>query len=128
MVLISVLEHLFDPIRAVEEAYRVLKPEGRVLGYVPFLYPYHGKPDLWRMTKDGLLYCLREFEFVRFQPVFGYMGTLLRFLTGFRWGKRYPSRLENLINKLIAFARGRPVNPLHNSTGFNFFAVKRAGG
>lgn len=123
----SVLEHLSDPIRAVEEADRILKPGGKVLEYVPFLYPYHGKPDLWRMTKDGLLYCFREFEFIRLQPVFGYMGTLLRFLTGFRWGKCYPSRLENLMNRLVAFARGHPVNSAHNITGFNFFAVKRAG-
>jgi len=127
-VLISVLEHLSDPIRAVEEADRILKPGGKVLEYVPFLCPYHGKPDLWRMTKDGLLYRFGEFKFIRLQPVFGKMGTLLRFLTGFRRGKCYPNRLENLMNRLVALARGRPVNPLHNSTGFNFFAMKRAFG
>ena len=128
VIINAVLEHVFDPIRVVDEVYRVLKPRGKVFGYVPFLYPYHGQPDCWRFTKDGLLYCLRNFECVDLQPVFGYVGTLLRFLTGFRWGKRYPNRLETIATKMLGVIRQKPVNLVHNTTGFQFFAEKAPSG
>jgi SAM-dependent methyltransferase len=40
----AVLEHLVDPVRAVEEMYRVLKPGSRLLAITPFMQPYHGYP------------------------------------------------------------------------------------
>jgi SAM-dependent methyltransferase len=51
----SVLEHVEEPERAVEEMARVLKPGGRLLITVPFLYPTHEAPfDFWRTTHHGL--------------------------------------------------------------------------
>lgn len=51
----SVLEHLEDPVKAVREMRRVLKPEGRIIVSVPFLFPIHDAPgDYWRFTKYGL--------------------------------------------------------------------------
>lgn len=48
----SVLEHVRDPIRAMEELTRILKPSGQIFLYVPSIYPYHARkghyPDLWR--------------------------------------------------------------------------------
>jgi SAM-dependent methyltransferase/uncharacterized protein YbaR (Trm112 family) len=40
----AVLEHLYDPGRAVSEMYRVLKAGGKLLAITPFLQPYHGYP------------------------------------------------------------------------------------
>jgi len=40
----AVLEHLYAPIRAVEEMWRVLKPGGQVFACTPFLQAYHGYP------------------------------------------------------------------------------------
>jgi SAM-dependent methyltransferase len=51
----SVLEHVHDAEAAVSEIVRILKPGGRVLVTVPFLYPTHEAPyDFWRTTHWGL--------------------------------------------------------------------------
>jgi SAM-dependent methyltransferase len=51
----SVLEHVDSAEAAVAEIARVLKPGGRLLITVPFLYPTHEAPyDFWRTTHHGL--------------------------------------------------------------------------
>lgn len=51
----EVLEHVNDPQRALNEFYRVLKPEGHVVLSVPFLYQMHEQPyDFFRYTYYGL--------------------------------------------------------------------------
>jgi SAM-dependent methyltransferase len=40
----AVLEHLYDPSRAVRELFRVIKPGGLVYARTPFLQQYHGYP------------------------------------------------------------------------------------
>gem|GEM_PF-3221604 len=39
------LEHILDHRKAFSEMHRALKPGGRMLAVVPFLYYYHGAPD-----------------------------------------------------------------------------------
>src|SRR3954467_5390396 len=39
----SVLEHVKDPIRAVNELHRILKKNGKIFVYVPSIYPYHAR-------------------------------------------------------------------------------------
>lgn len=52
---LSVLEHLEEPSRAIKEMRRVLKPGGKILVSVPFMFPIHDAPgDYWRFTKFGL--------------------------------------------------------------------------
>jgi len=51
----SVLEHVDEAESAVREIVRALKPNGRLLITVPFLYPTHEAPyDFWRVTHLGL--------------------------------------------------------------------------
>jgi SAM-dependent methyltransferase len=51
----NVLEHVYDWPAAVDRIHRALKPGGRVVVNVPFLFPYHDEPhDLWRFTEYGL--------------------------------------------------------------------------
>jgi SAM-dependent methyltransferase len=40
----AVLEHLYDPDRAVAEMYKALKPGGKVYACTPFIFAYHGYP------------------------------------------------------------------------------------
>ena len=55
---LSVLEHVENPIQACQEMYRVLKPGGFCLTYIPLLYYYHAEgtyyKDYWRFTKDTI--------------------------------------------------------------------------
>jgi SAM-dependent methyltransferase len=64
----STLEHLKEPIKAVDEIYRVLKPRGKCFITAPFLTPYHGN-DYWRFTEDGVRYLFRKFKKVEICPV-----------------------------------------------------------
>ncbi|HET6966522.1 MAG TPA: class I SAM-dependent methyltransferase [Acidimicrobiales bacterium] len=55
VVCTSVLEHVEDVESAVSEIVRLMKPGGRLLISVPFLYPTHEAPfDFWRTTHYGL--------------------------------------------------------------------------
>jgi SAM-dependent methyltransferase len=55
VLLFDVGEHVPDVDRLFREIHRVLKPGGRVLVQIPFLYPLHDEPlDFIRLTRYGL--------------------------------------------------------------------------
>jgi SAM-dependent methyltransferase len=65
VVLFDVLEHLAEPEAAMTEAARVLRPGGKCLLRVPFLYPLHDEPhDYQRWTRHGLLRLLEAKGFI----------------------------------------------------------------
>ena len=51
----AVLEHVQFPDRVVAELRRLVKPGGYLVLCIPFLQPYHPKPDYRRYTKEGML-------------------------------------------------------------------------
>lgn len=58
-----VLEHVPNPTQIISEAWRVLRPGGRVFFIVPFLFPFHGHPhDYRRWSRQGL-----ETDFAQFK-------------------------------------------------------------
>lgn len=61
-----VLEHIYDVHSVIEESYRCLKPGGRMLIGVPFLYYYHGAPDdYFRFTHSAMNNLLSKFKIIK---------------------------------------------------------------
>lgn len=65
IICLETLEHVTNPLRAMDEVYRVLKPGGTFVGSAPFAYELHGEDygDYWRITRqcwDRLL--LKKFK------------------------------------------------------------------
>jgi ubiquinone/menaquinone biosynthesis C-methylase UbiE len=76
----SVIEHVENPIKAVEEIYRVFKPGGYAYFYAPFIFPYHAEKgyykDFYRFTYDGWEYLTRQFASREISPVHGPLATV----------------------------------------------------
>lgn len=59
----AVLEHVVDPIRCVDEIFRVLKPGGLIVTDTPFIQQVHGREfDFTRFTRLGQRRLLRQFD------------------------------------------------------------------
>ena len=83
----AVLEHCREPETVLQEIYRVLKPEGRLILTVPHIHHIHGEPyDYYRFTRFGVEHILTKSQFrsIDIYPVGGavsYLSTVIS--TGF---------------------------------------------
>lgn len=65
VLLLDVLEHIENPKKAIAEIERVLRPEGRLIIQVPFMYPLHDEPfDFQRWTIHGLRVLAKTNNFI----------------------------------------------------------------
>ncbi len=79
----QVLEHVADPQVYLAEAFRVLRPGGRLLLSTHGIMAYHPDPvDLWRWTCAGLREAVEQagFQVLRFEGVMGLAATGLQLL------------------------------------------------
>ena len=103
IICLAVLEHVKNPIRAMDEMYRVLKPGGKLLIYVPFLYYYHAHPgyypDYWRFTYDTLKMFAEPFSHSEIESVRLPIETLTRLTPLGRW--KFPIWAAQKIDSIL---------------------------
>jgi SAM-dependent methyltransferase len=79
----DVLEHVPDPLKAMLEVSRILKPGGTLMLSVPHLSRLHEEPnDFFRFTKYGIQYLLTKAGFTKIEII--PQGGLFSFL-GHQW-------------------------------------------
>ena len=63
VICLETLEHVADPLRAVQEMHRVLRPGGLLAISSLMFFPIHAHPwDYWRFTPEGFDLLLQPFE------------------------------------------------------------------
>lgn len=86
MVCLAVLEHVPRPWDAMTEMFRVLVPGGKLLLYVPFLYPYHAMPgyygDYFRFSEEAIRSLCEPYAQVKICSVRGPGETVANLLPG----------------------------------------------
>ncbi|MFA5022544.1 MAG: class I SAM-dependent methyltransferase [Patescibacteria group bacterium] len=115
----AVLEHVKEPFRAAVEIHRILKPGGKCLGYVPFLYPRHAEEgkygDYWRFTEQGIKEMFKDFSEIELCAVRGSLETLVYLLPNY-FLRKILSPLARLVDNIFK-TKNQP-------SGYYFFVVK----
>ncbi len=104
VIALAILEHVYDPPAAVANFRRALKPGGRLFLYVPWMWRYHGPPDLTfqdyqRLSRDGLAWLLRDFEEVTLYPIRGKYSAILNHLKV--WKAQIERRFGGAVNRIV---------------------------
>lgn len=63
VVAVSILEHIYDYQKVIDEIYRILKPEGKLILACPFVFPYHpSREDYFRYSPAAYRKMLNRFS------------------------------------------------------------------
>ena len=125
IICMGILEHVYDPFKAVNNVFKMLKKDGVIFGMAPYLYYYHAPNDLnfqdyFRFSKDALIYLFKDFQELELFPIRGRVSTPLHLLFGKRW-KTYveKTKFNIFIDKFTSDEKN-----LKQCSGFNFIAKK----
>jgi SAM-dependent methyltransferase len=112
VVAASVLEHVADPFRVVDEFFRVLKPEGYVFAVTPFMQPNHlGVYDFTRFTFVGYRRLFRRFDEIEMGVALG-PGSSLAYAIRYFFAALSENRRVASILSLIGLLISRPLKYL----------------
>ena len=125
IICIAILEHVYDPFKAVSNLKKMLKDGGKIYGNVPYLYHYHAPQDLkfqdyFRFSKDALAYLFKDFSNVELYPVRGRISSSLHMMFAGRW-KNYMEKTN--INIFLDKLSSNEKN-LKQCSGFHFIVNK----
>tara|TARA_B100001057_G_C22728639_1_gene902801 strand:- start:203 stop:877 length:675 start_codon:yes stop_codon:yes gene_type:complete len=125
IICLAILEHVYDPFKAVGNLKKMLKDDGIIYGYVPYLYYYHAPRDLkfqdyFRFSKDALAYLFKDFKDIELFPIRGRISSPLNILFAGRW-KRYIEKTK--INIFLDKLSSDEKNSIQCS-GYNFIVKK----
>ena len=108
IICLAILEHVYNPFSAIQNLRSMLKDNGAIYGFVPYLYSYHAPIDLkfqdyFRFSKDSLAYLFKDFDYVELFPYRGRLSSSLHMLFGNKW-KKYieKTKLNLFIDKFIS--------------------------
>jgi hypothetical protein len=125
IICLAILEHVYDPFSAVANLKKMLKNDGVIYGYVPYLYHYHAPNDLkfqdyFRFSKDALVYLFKDFNNVELFPIRGRISTPLNILFAGRW-KKYAEKtnINIFLDKFVSDEKNTK-----QCSGFNFIVKK----
>jgi hypothetical protein len=125
IICLAILEHVYDPFSAISNLKKMLKDNGIIYGYVPYLYYYHAPNDLkfqdyFRFSKDALAYLFKGFSDVELFPVRGRISTPLNILFAGRW-KKYAEKtnINIFLDKFFSDEKNTK-----QCSGFNFIVRK----
>jgi hypothetical protein len=75
IVIANVLEHTFDPIKVLDNAFGILRSGGACITVTPSVWPLHGFPqDYWRINPDFYRRYARERGVHLLEKYFEYIG------------------------------------------------------
>lgn len=111
IICLAILEHVYDPFKAIQNLRLMLKKNGIIYGFVPYLYNYHAPlnlkfQDYFRFSKDSLAYLFKDFCQIELFPFRGRISSSLHMLFGNKW-KKYVEKtnlnvfLDNFISDEI---------------------------
>lgn len=131
----SVLEHVVDPVRCVEEIFRVLRPSGFVYSITPFMQQVHmGRYDFMRFTHLGHRRLFRHFDEIASGvsngPGMALAWSAERFLAGFFSGLKARSIARTLARFVVFPAKyfdrilARQPSAFDGASAYYFFGTK----
>ncbi len=117
----EVFEHLTDPVKACDELFRVLKPGGRAVISIPFMFHVHGDPfDFTRFTGNGLHRLFREFSSVSIEE----MGARIHVISDILTTAYKPLALFRLGNHVFRIPWLRNISSRDCASGYWVEAIK----
>lgn len=106
---IAVLEHVKEPEKVVDEIKRVLKKDGIVVSFFPFIQAFHASPnDFSRRTFEGMKVLYKDFDIIELKsaggPTSGFLWIFQEWIsTLFSFGIKPLHYLINILLMLITF-------------------------
>jgi len=117
----SLLEHCYNPFVASDNLFKMLKPNSKIIGSVPFLFPHHCPEDLsyqdyFRFTKDSFVSLFPKATRIEVSPHRGRVGAGLNIIS-----QRYKDIFEKSSPRFSTIINNIDLNRKpQQSSGFDF--------